>query len=335
MSGDVLVLERPTELATNDDDLQEGGAEASMTEASESSPANRHESTQRGAWADYWELTKPRIVMMILIVTGLAAIVAAGRDLQWLVLLHLMLGTCLVAGSAGTLNQVIEKEVDGRMRRTRNRPVPTNRVPRGLATGFGFALITIGTAYLFAFVGVAPAWVGLVTWFLYVAIYTPMKLRSSWNTTVGAIAGALPMQMGYTAAGGSIADYEGWLLFGVLFLWQYPHFMAIAWMYRHDYGAAGLQMTTVVEPSGRSAGLQAVLGTFALGLVSFLLCLLLIPGWLGGVLGAIAVGVTFPFIAASLRFARQPDDQTARRLLRASLLQLPAAMAVLVIAALV
>lgn len=292
--------------------------------------------------ADFLELTKPRIVSMILIVTALSAVFMAGRDLQWLPLLHLLLGTALVAASAGVLNQVWEHQVDGRMARTRMRPLPAGRVSRWSATLFGLTLITVGTAYLTFLVGATPAMLGVVTWLLYVFVYTPMKTRTSWNTAVGAIAGALPMQMGYTAAGGSLADLEGWLLFGVLLLWQYPHFMAIAWMYRYDYGAAGLQMSPVVDPSGRSAGRQAVAGSILLMLVLVALVRPLtatgeglgISIW-GIVFAVAAVLVTAKFVLASLRFASQPDDLTARRLLRASLVQLPAAMLVLVLSALI
>jgi protoheme IX farnesyltransferase len=282
--------------------------------------------------SDYVELTKPRIVMMILIVTAMSAIVAAGWELSGWMLFHLMLGTTLVAGSAGVLNQVVEKEVDSRMARTRYRPLPDDRVSRVFAGLFGMLLIAAGTVYLAMMVGEIPALLGLATWILYVAVYTPMKTRTEWNTTVGAIAGALPMLMGYTAAGGGLWDLQGWLLFGVLFLWQYPHFMAIAWMYRYDYGAAGLKMTPVVEPTGRRAGWQAVGGSLLLVLIQVSLVAAGSWGWLFALL---VTAVTVKYVIASFRFARQPDDLTARRLLRASIAQLPAAMVVLVISALV
>ena len=193
-------------------------------------------------------------------------------------------------------------------------------------------MIVVGTAYLALAVGAVPAILGVLTWALYIGVYTPMKTRTEWNTTVGAIAGALPMLMGYTAAGGSLWDVEGWLLFGVLLLWQYPHFMAIAWMYRYDYGAAGLKMTPVVEPTGRRAGWQAIVGSLLL--VATLVALVMMGNW-GWLLAIAAVAVTAKFVVASFQFAKQPDDITARHLLRASILQLPAAMIVLVISALV
>lgn len=326
MSGDIFVLERPNHRGTGEVESVPSDATLGRAVAEPARVAN--------VWSDYLELTKPRIVTMILIVTFISAVVAAGRDLAWLPLLHLMIGTALVAGSAGVLNQVIEKEIDARMKRTRLRPLPDDRVTRLLASLFGVGLIVVGSIYLVLTVGRVPALVGLATWLMYVAVYTPMKTRTAWNTTVGAIAGALPMQMGYTAAGGSLLDLEGWLLFAVLFLWQYPHFMAIAWMYRRDYAAAGLKMTTVVDPSGRSAGWQSVLGTISLAIVLVALVWGLVPGVMGWIFSAAVLLATGKFVIASIRFAYQPDDVTARRLLRASLVQLPAAMIVLMIAAL-
>lgn len=344
MSGDLLVLERPSEAeAPVGGAVSPAGVSATSVAGAgadrDGSAAGALEAVGRpGVWADYRELTKPRIVTMILIVTTLSAVFAAGWDLSAGVLVHLLLGTALIAGSAGAFNQVLERDVDRRMVRTRRRPLPAERVSVWGATCFGSVLITFGTWYLSTTVGWVPALVGLVTWVLYVLVYTPLKVRSEWNTTVGAIAGALPMQMGYTAAGGSLMDVEGWLLFGVLLLWQYPHFMAIAWMHRRDYGAAGLQMTPVVEPTGRRAGWQAILGSLLLMVVLVALCRPWDAGGLqpAGVLFAVAaVAVTARYVMASFRFAGHPDDGTARKLLRASIVQLPAAMLVLVVSALI
>lgn len=325
MNGEVLVLERPESQERTGDPLIVASQPESTTVAPGAAPLVGPHWT-----ADYLELAKPRIVTMILIVTAMSAVVAAGRDLQLWPLVHLLLGTALVAGSAGVLNQVVEKEVDGLMARTRHRPLPRERISPVWATLYGVVLVLAGTGHLTWKVGVVPAALGVATWALYVAVYTPMKTRTQFNTTVGAIAGALPMLMGYTAAGGGLWDARGWLLFAVLFLWQYPHFMAIAWMYRYDYGSAGLKMTPVVEPSGRSAGWQAVVGTLLLAIV---LVSLVWPHRWGVALAVLAVLVTAKFFIASLAFARNPDDITARRLLRASLAQLPAAMLVLVFSA--
>jgi protoheme IX farnesyltransferase len=282
--------------------------------------------------SDLIELTKPRIVMMILIVTALSALVAGGLQIGWLLLFNLLLGTAAVAASAGVLNQWWESDVDARMARTRHRPLPDQRVSSSVAIGMGTLLIVVGTAYLAFTVGTVPAWLGVLTWALYIGVYTPMKTRTEWNTSVGAVAGALPMLMGYTAAGGSLTDVRGWLLFGLLLWWQFPHFMAIAWMYRYDYGAAGLKMTPVVEPTGRRAGWQAIVGSL---LLLATIVALVLPGSWGWLMAIAAVAVTAKFVIASFAFARQPDDITARRLLRASILQLPAAMLVVVVSALI
>ncbi len=163
---------------------------------------------------------------------------------------------------------------------------------------------------------------------MYVLVYTPMKTRTAWNTTVGAVAGALPVLIGYTATGGSLTDWTGWLLVGVLVAWQYPHFMAIAWLYRRQYAEAGFCMTTTVEPTGRDAGLQSISGSVALILCGVTLCIL--PGqWLPACIASAGViACTFPMLRASIRFSACPGDVPARRLLRSSLLVLPAVLAI-------
>jgi protoheme IX farnesyltransferase len=176
---------------------------------------------------------------------------------------------------------------------------------------------------LYSGASVVPAGIGLATWLLYVVAYTPLKTRTSWNTTVGAIAGALPMLIGYTGAGGSIMDATGWLLVGILVAWQYPHFMAIAWICRQQYADAGFQMSTTVDASGRIAGIQSIIGSFALMICAAALCWLA-PGLQGSVLGTVAVVLgTWPMLRSSLQFAHHPNDLAARRLLRKSLLVLP------------
>ena len=218
------------------------------------------------------------------------------------------------------------------MRRTMTRPLPAGKIRPIDALLYGMALGLIGTAYLAVFSGWQPAAVGVATWVGYVLIYTPLKQRTAWNTTVGAVAGALPMLMGYTAAGGSVTDVNGWLLVAVLFLWQYPHFMAIAWMYRGQYADAGFVMTPVVEPSGRSAGWQAIAGALALPIV---LITLVLPFNYAAGFAVLAVAASFGMIRSAFRFCGSPSDVTARQLLRSSLLQLPASLAVLIAARLV
>lgn len=285
----------------------------------------------RALWAvmsDYLQLTKPRIVVMILVTTTATAMIGAGSSLPVAQLFWLLVGTAAVAGSAGAANQVWERSIDRRMTRTSTRPLPAGRVGTIPAASYTALLGVAGAALLYVMFGPIPTLVGAVTWLLYVLVYTPMKTRSAWNTTVGAVAGALPVLIGYTATGGSPADWTGWLLVGVLVAWQYPHFMAIAWMYRRQYAEAGFRMTTTVEPSGRSAGWQAITGSVALIVCGVVLCW--IPGgWISAMIASAAVfASTLPMLTASLRFAARPDDRLARKLLRSSLLVLPAVLTV-------
>lgn len=278
--------------------------------------------------SDYLQLTKPRIVMMILITTIMTAMIGAGGLISLTQLGWLLLGTGLVAASAGAANQVWERVIDGRMTRTALRPLPDGRIELLPATLFTIILGAAGVLILHTSFGAIPSLAGVLTWLLYVLVYTPMKTRTAWNTTIGAVAGALPVMIGYTALGGSLDDPTGWLLVGVLVAWQYPHFMSIAWLYRRQYAEAGFQMTTTTEPTGRSAGLQSVAGSVALISCGITLCVL--PGgWVMATIGSIGVLLAgLPMLLASLRFAVQPGDFLARKLLRSSLLVLPAVLAI-------
>lgn len=292
--------------------------------AAEASASERHPLAV--AFADFLQLTKPRIVVMILVTTIASAVLAGGAPLAASQLVWLLIGTALVAGSAGAANQVWERVIDQRMARTATRPLPAGR--RAAVDAWLFTAVTgiVGTAILAAGFGVTPAAVGVLTWLLYVLVYTPMKTRTAWNTTVGAVAGAIPVLIGYTAAGGTLTGPAGWLLVGVLVAWQYPHFMAIAWMYRHQYAKAGFCMTTTVEPTGRSAGWQSIAGSLAIIGCAVALCL-----GASSLLGAAAASVaatlcSLPMLVQSIRFTRRPGDGQARKLLRSSLLVLPAVL---------
>ncbi|MAI72178.1 MAG: protoheme IX farnesyltransferase [Rhodopirellula sp.] len=278
--------------------------------------------------SDLLQLTKPRIVVMILVTTSATAMIGASGFISVVTMFWLLLGTAAIAGSAGAGNQIWERVIDSRMTRTANRPISSGRMSPLPAVVFAAILGVAGTAILAVCFGARPASVGVATWLLYVLVYTPMKVRTAWNTTVGAIAGAIPVLIGYTATGGQFTDWTGWLLVGVLVAWQYPHFMAIAWMYRRQYQEAGFKMTTTEEPTGRSAGWQSIVGSAVLIGMGVTLCWL--PVGIGGaVVGSIAViAAAWPMLLASVRFAGCPDDQTARKLLRSSLLVLPAVLAV-------
>tara|TARA_R110002049_G_scaffold2750_8_gene22297 strand:+ start:255651 stop:256670 length:1020 start_codon:yes stop_codon:yes gene_type:complete len=332
MSTDALIAEplsQSTDVAPRFRHAGTAPADPSDTATvAESKTDSRSRAGQGGLFADLVQLTKPRIVVMILVTTVASSLIAAGHLVAAETLFWLLLGTGMVAGSAGAANQIWERVIDCEMARTATRPLPDGRINLSVAFVFTAVLGIAGSAILWAWFGATPAVAGIATWLIYVLAYTPMKTRTAWNTTVGAIAGALPVLIGYTATGGSLSDPSGWLLLGVLATWQYPHFMAIAWMYRRQYAEAGFCMTTTVEPTGRSAGIQAIVGSLVLIACGIALCL--IPaGIIGGVLGSIAVFVScYPMLKASIRFARQPDDALARTLLRSSLLVLPAVLLV-------
>ena len=277
-------------------------------------------------WSDLIQLTKPRIVTMILVTTVTTALIGSGGFVPFSSLLLLLVATGAVAASAGAANQIWERAIDRRMTRTANRPLAAGRLGVIPAIGFTALLGVTGTWILANQFGWVPALSGVATWVLYVVAYTPMKTRSAWNTTIGAVAGALPMLIGYTATGGSLSHLTAWLLVGVLMAWQYPHFMAIAWIYRKQYGEAGFQMTTTVEPTGRSAGLQSVVGSITLLGCAIGLCWIQ-PGVFAASLATIGVVASaMPMLRASIGFLRNPADVPARRLLRSSLLVLPSVL---------
>ncbi|QDV13680.1 Protoheme IX farnesyltransferase 1 [Rosistilla oblonga] len=334
MSGDLVVLDRPERLSTVVRPTRVPiASEGNSIDAADSPHRGRHGGTAaaslKASIRGLYDLTKPRIVMMILITTGMSAMFLAGTDLSMWMMMHLMIGTAAVAGSASVMNQFIEREADAKMMRTMKRPLPSGLVSPGAALIFGITIGLLGTAYLAINVGQSTAFVGVATWVGYVMLYTPLKQKTAWNTTVGAIAGALPMMMGFAAAGGSLTDPRGWLLVAVLFLWQYPHFMAIAWMYRGQYADAGFKMTPVVEPTGKSAGWQAIAGALALPAV---LITLVLPYNYAPLFAVLAVAASFGMIRSSFRFCGSPNDVTARQLLMSSLVQLPASLAVLIAA---
>ena len=285
--------------------------------------------SQPGLLSDYIQLTKPRIVVMILVTTVATALIGAQGSVGLTQMLWLLLGTAFVAASAGAANQIWERFIDRQMTRTASRPLPAERLSLRPVILYTAVLGVAGTVILYFAFSIVPAAVGLATWALYVLVYTPMKTRTAWNTTVGAIAGAIPMLIGYTATGGSLSDMTGWLLVGVLVAWQYPHFMAIAWIYRRQYAEAGFQMSTTVDPSGRSAALQSIAGSIALLVCAVALCW--IPaGWKGATVATLAVLWSgWPMLLASLRFHCEPSDTLARGLLRRSLLVLPAVFAII------
>jgi protoheme IX farnesyltransferase len=286
---------------------------------------------------DYFELTKPRISAMVLVTVAVSAFMAhCGPPAPWL-LLHTLVGTALVAASASAWNQHLERSSDAMMRRTADRPLPAGRLSDAQVLGFGGLTIVLGLAYLALAVNPLTAALGAATWILYVVIYTPLKSRTPFNTVVGAVAGALPTLMGWTAVGGSLSFALGGggvkaaTLFLIVYLWQFPHFMAIAWIYRHDYAEAGLKMLTVVDPSGWRAARQAVVSALALIPVS----LMPILDHAGAVYFAVASALGLIYLAAAASFCCKRDERTARKLLRVSLIYLPALLTLFMLVPLV
>ena len=282
---------------------------------------------------DYLELAKPRIVILELVTIAVAAHVAAPRGaLSPSILLMTIVGAGLVAASAGAMNQWLERTSDAKMSRTSSRPLPGQRLtPIEVMLFVGVTLLA-GTLLLALGVRPLTAVCGMAIWLIYIAAYTPLKSRSPTNTAVGAVAGALPILLGWTATGAPL-DARAWAMTGVLFLWQFPHFMAIAWLYREDYARAGHQMLTVVDPTGLRAAAQGVVAALALIPVSLVIAIL--PG--SGSPGvycfwALVLGVGQ--LAAALRFLQCRDDTSARRLFRASLVYLPCWMGLLLMVSL-
>lgn len=290
---------------------------------------------RRSSWlprvADYVELTKPRIVAMELVTIVVAAHLASPWRIVPLVLLHAVFGAGLIASSAGAFNQWWEQHTDALMIRTAHRPLPAKRLTSAQVLVFGSIALVVGGADLWINVGVATFAVGLATWLIYVLAYTPLKTRSPLNTAVGAVSGALPILIGWTATGAAV-DMRALSLVAVMFLWQFPHFMAIAWLYRDDYVRGGQKMLTVVDPSGLRAGAQAVVGALALIPVSLVPAISPAAGSPGIYSGwALVMGLAQAVVAVLFMIHR--DDRSARRLLRASLLYLMGWMGLLLMVA--
>ncbi|MBX3432900.1 MAG: heme o synthase [Pirellulales bacterium] len=283
-------------------------------------------------WRDYLQLAKPRIVTLELIVAAAAACIAAPHELDPRVLVEALAATALVAGSASAANQLLERRVDARMRRTADRPLPAGRVTPLEAAALSAVTLVVGLAWLVLRVNLLTAALGAASWILYVAIYTPLKTRTPLNTAVGAVAGALPLLMGWTATGRPLGLTAA-ALACVLFLWQFPHFMAIAWLYRRDYAQAGHRMLTVVDPTGVRAGVQAVLGALAILPVSLVPALAPTSGS-PGVYSVWALTLGGAQLALAIRFCFDRDDASARLLLKSTLVFLPAWMGVLLMVSL-
>ena len=276
--------------------------------------------------SDYVALAKPRLNGLV-VASALAGYAMAGGDTSDVVrVLGTIVGTALVAGGASALNQLLERDSDALMRRTRLRPLPDGRLQPFDALAFGSLLSTAGLIILAATVNLLSAAVALATLASYAIVYTPLKRRTSFATVIGAIPGALPPVIGWAAGRGGLSQ-GAWVLFGIVFLWQLPHFLAIAWIYREDYARAGLRMLPVLEPDGRSTARQAVLYAAALLPVSLAPTLL---GMAGASYFIAAFLLSAALLLLSIRFARDRGVASARRLFYGSILYLPALWIVMI-----
>lgn len=281
----------------------------------------------RSRLADYATLCKVRLNLLVLVTTAVGYKLSTTATASWSGFVHVLVGTALTAAASAVLNQWLEVERDRRMPRTRNRPLPANRISSREAVALGLLLGFVGLAYLAAFTPALTFVLGVVTLLSYLLIYTPLKTRSSLNTLVGAVPGALPPVMGYTAAGGG-PDAIAAALFGILFFWQIPHFLAIATLYREDYRAGGYCMLPCTDPDLHATARQVVLHVVLLLAVSVLPSLLGVASPLYLVTAA-ALGTLF--LAAALSFACHRTRRDARTLFFASIAYLPLLLVALVI----
>lgn len=276
--------------------------------------------------SDLMELVKARLSMLVLITTLVGFLLGSQGPMNWLLLAATLTGTALCAGGAAALNQWWERDLDALMKRTRARPLPAHRMQPLDALLFGLFFSVAGVAILGLFTNPRAAFLAFATIAIYILVYTPMKRRSSLNTLVGAVPGALPPLIGWVAARGRY-DLEGCLLFAVLWFWQMPHFLAIAWMYREDYANAGCVMITGNDPRGDITSRQALLYSLCLLIIT------LLPGLIGFnsplyFFAALALGTAFCGFAMNFVFHR--DRSAARRLFFCSILYLPVLLGILV-----
>ena len=269
--------------------------------------------------ADYVALAKPRLNVLVVATSAAGYYLGATGPLNLAVMAAAVAGTAFVAGGASALNQLYERETDALMRRTRMRPLPDGRITPAEARIFGLALSAAGLVLLAALAGWLAAILALGTLTIYVAVYTPLKRRSPIATLVGAVPGALPPLIGWAASRGEIS-IGGLSLFLIVFLWQIPHFMAIAWMYRDDYRLAGFPMLPVIDSDGRRTGREAVVYAAALLPASLVPTL---AGVSGNAYAVIAVALGAGLLAAAVKFAADRSDIAARRLFFGSLIYLP------------
>jgi protoheme IX farnesyltransferase len=272
------------------------------------------------------DLTKVRLTSLVLLTTLVGFYIGQQGSLDYWLLVHTLVGTALVAAGASALNQFLERDYDALMRRTQSRPLPSGRLQPETVLIFGGVSASLGMLYLAVLANPLTSFLSAITLVTYVLVYTPLKRITTLNTLVGAIPGALPPLMGWTAARGEVS-VDGWALFAILFFWQLPHFLAISWLYREEYQRAGFAMLSVFDAEGRQTGQQAVCHT--LGLLPVSLCPFLFH--LAGplyVMGALLLGGTF--LTFAIQFARKLRPADARKLFYVSIVYLPVLLGLMV-----
>jgi protoheme IX farnesyltransferase len=280
----------------------------------------------RAAPADFLELTKPRIVALVLVTVAAGFAAAPSAVVRSpMVLLHTLVGAALVAAGTNALNQVLERDVDALMKRTARRPLPSGRLRPTEAAWFAWSAGLVGIVYLALLVNSTTALLAAATLGSYVFLYTPLKRRSSVSTLVGAVPGALPILGGWAAAGAAL-DSRALVLFWILFLWQLPHFLALSWMYRDDYSRGGLQMLSVADPDGKATFRQATL--YALALVPASLAPAIF-GMAGPAYFVVAFVLSALYVGAAATAMMTPSVRGARRLFLTSLVYLPVILGLL------
>jgi protoheme IX farnesyltransferase len=281
----------------------------------------------RAVLADLWSLTKPGITRLVLVTTGVGFYLGASGSLDLTTLFNALLGTGLLAGGTNALNQYAERRADALMKRTSKRPLPAGRLKASTALVFSSGISAAGALYLAVLVNPLTAALGAASLLIYIFIYTPLKRRTWLCTVVGAVPGAIPPMMGWTAATGRLGALA-WVLFGIVFLWQMPHFLAIGWLYRQDYARAGFPMLPVVDDEGKRTARQIIVYTLALVAVSLLTSVL---GLTGAIyfFGALTLGLAFLVLGFALAATR--TGLSARRLFLGSVLYLPVLLILMVV----
>jgi heme o synthase len=267
----------------------------------------------------FFELTKPGITRMVLVTTAAGFYLASRGTFDFGLFLNTLFGTALAASGTNALNQWVERDADRYMNRTSSRPLPSGRLGSTEALAFAWAISIVGMAYLAVLVNLTTAIIVALSLSSYVFVYTPLKMKTWFSTVIGAVPGALPILAGWTATGRPISA-GAWALFAIMFVWQMPHFYALAWIYREDYGRAGFQMLTVVDKTGRRAGRHTLLFAAALIPISILPTVFGVAGYIYFA-GALALGVAFLVVASKM--LNKPNEKIAWRVFTGSIIYLP------------